>query len=130
MDENFYFHIRHLLANFLNLFQRQLAGENHAGQPHLLPEFYRRPVYGVSLYRQVNRHCREVLAYQHNQPWIGHDQRIRAHLDDGFQVTDKGFELGVMRGDVHHHVEFFSERVGFVDAKLQIFVIEFVIAHA
>ncbi len=29
-----------------------------------------------------------------------------------------------MRGDVHHHVEFFSERGGFVDAKPQIFVID------
>jgi hypothetical protein len=32
-----------------------------------------------------------------------------------------------MRGDVDHHIEFFTQRVGFIDAELQIFVIEFVV---
>ncbi|SSL81965.1 Uncharacterised protein [Klebsiella pneumoniae] len=35
-----------------------------------------------------------------------------------------------MRGDVDHHIEFFTQRVGFIDAELQIFVIEFVVTHA
>ena len=67
VNEDLKLHIRHLGADLFNLFQRQLTGEDHAGQPHLLPELHRRPVYGVSLYRKVNVHVREVFAHQHNQ---------------------------------------------------------------
>ncbi|VTN10288.1 Uncharacterised protein [Raoultella terrigena] len=35
-----------------------------------------------------------------------------------------------MRRDIHHHVELFPQRMGFVDAELQVFVVEFVVAHA
>ena len=35
-----------------------------------------------------------------------------------------------MRRDIDYHIELFTQRVGFVDAELQIFVIEFVITHA
>ena len=66
VNEDFNFHLRHLAANFGDLIQRQLAGENHAGQPHLLPELDCRPVDGVSLYREVNIHVGEILAHQHN----------------------------------------------------------------
>ena len=129
VNEDLYLHIWHLIADLFNLFQRQLAREDHAGQAHLLPEFHRRPVHGVSLHRKVDRHFREVLTHQHNQPWIGHNQRIRPHFHHRFQVTDKGFQLGVVRCNVDHDIKLFPQRVGFIDAELKIFVVEFVVAH-
>ena len=50
VNKDLNFHIRHLGADLFNFFQRQFAGQDHTGQSHLLPEFHRRPVYGVSLY--------------------------------------------------------------------------------
>ena len=50
VNEDLKLHIRHLGADLFNFFQRQFAGQDHTGQSHLLPEFHRCPVYGVSLY--------------------------------------------------------------------------------
>ncbi|MNC06841.1 hypothetical protein D3C75_543640 [compost metagenome] len=130
MNKNLQLHFRYLGADLFDLFQRQLAGQDHAGQAHLLPELHRRPVNRIRLHGEVNIHLREVLAHQHDQTRVGHNQRIRPHLNDRFQVTDKGFQLGVVRRNVDDHVEFFPLGVGFVDAELQVFVIEFIVTHA
>ena len=66
VNEDFDFHIRHLSADLFDLFKGQFARQDNAGQPHLLPELHRRPVDGVSLYREVNIHLREVLPNQHD----------------------------------------------------------------
>ena len=66
VNEDFNFHLRHLAANFGDFIQRQLAGENDAGQPHLLPELDCRPVHGVGLHRQMNIHVGKMFAHQHN----------------------------------------------------------------
>ncbi len=95
----------------------------------MLPELHRCPVNGVGLHRQVNVHLREGFAHHHDKAGIGHDQRIRAHIDNRLQIAQEGFQLGVVRSDVHHHVEFFAQRMGFVDALRQILVVEFVVAH-
>ncbi len=77
----------------------------------------------------MNIHLRERLAHHHDQTWIRHNQCIRSHINNRFQIANEGFQLGVMRGDIHHDVEFFTQRMGLVNAELQILVIEFVIAH-
>ncbi len=87
------------------------------------------PVHRVGLHRQVDIHLGEMLANQHDQAGIGHDQRIRPHGDHRLQVAQEGFQLGVVRGDVDHHVEALAQGMGFVDAGGQIGVVEFVVAH-
>src|SRR5690606_24554613 len=105
VDEHFQFHGRDVLTDIRNLFQGELPGQNEPAHTLLLPELHAGPVDGVGLYRQVNRHVREVSAYQHDQAGVGHDQCIRAHGNDRFQVLEEGLELGVVRRDVHHYVE-------------------------
>ncbi|MNT20341.1 hypothetical protein D3C72_1556470 [compost metagenome] len=129
MNEHLQLHCWHLLADFLNLFQRQLAGQDHPRQPLTAPEFDAGPVHGIGLHRQVNRHLREMLANQHDQARIGHDQRIRSHLNDRRQIFEEGFQLGVMRSNVDHDVKALALRLGFLDAESQVGVVELVIAH-
>ncbi len=73
---------------------------------------------------------REVATHQHDQPGVGHDQRIRAHGDHRGQVLEEGLQLGVVRRDVDHHVEALAQCMGFLDAQGQVGVVEFVVAHA
>ncbi|MOA31622.1 hypothetical protein D3C78_1527900 [compost metagenome] len=70
-----------------------------------------------------------MLANQHDQAWIGHDQRIRPHRQNRFQIGEEGLQLGVVRGDVDHHVQLLSERVGLGDAGGEVGVVEFIVAH-
>ena len=50
VDENLDLHLRHLAANLFDFIQRQFTRQDHAGEPHLLPEFDRRPVDSVGLH--------------------------------------------------------------------------------
>ena len=68
-------------------------------------------------------------ADQHDQAWVGHDQRVRRHGNHRRQVLEEGFQLGVVRGDVHHHIEALALSLGLVNAEGEIGVIEFVVAH-
>ncbi|MND71125.1 hypothetical protein D3C80_626450 [compost metagenome] len=129
VDEDFQFHLRHLGADFGDLFQRQFTRQDHPRQAHLLPEFYRRPVYRICLHRQVDIHLREGFTHHHDQAGIGHDQRVRAHVDHGFKIAQEGFQLGIVRGDIHYHVEAFSQRMGFVNSLRQILVVEFIVTY-
>ncbi len=70
-----------------------------------------------------------MAPHQHDQPRVGHDQRIRAHRDDGGQVFEEGFQFGVVRRDIHHHVETFAQCVGFVDAERQVGMVELIVTH-
>ncbi|MOA67300.1 hypothetical protein D3C78_1944080 [compost metagenome] len=50
MDEHFQLHARHLLADLFDLFERQLAGQDHPAQAQLLPELHTGPVDRIGLY--------------------------------------------------------------------------------
>ncbi len=100
VDEYFKAHVRAALTDFFNLFQRQFARQNDALQPQLLPELHRRPVDRVGLHRQVHRQLRPALAYQHDQPWVRHDQRIWPHGDHRFKVAQVGGDLAVVGRDI------------------------------
>ncbi|MOA06163.1 hypothetical protein D3C78_1257890 [compost metagenome] len=50
VNEDFELHFRDLSTDFFDLFERQLARQDHARQAHLFPEFHRRPVHGVRLH--------------------------------------------------------------------------------
>ncbi len=76
MDENFKFHVRALLADFGNLVDGQFARQNHARNPHAVPEAHRRIIHRIGLHRQMNRHLRPGLPNHQHEPWVGHDQRI------------------------------------------------------
>ena len=47
----------------------------------------------------------------------------------GCQILEEGFQLGVVRGDVHHHIKALALGLGLANAKGQVGVIEFVVAH-
>ncbi len=130
VDKDFQLHLRHLLTNLRNLLQRQFARQNHPRQPHLLPEFHRRPVYRVGLHRQMNRHLGEGLTHQHDQAGIGHDQGVWLHGDHRRQIADKSLQLGVMGRDVDHHVEFFAQLMRLGDTDSQILMGKFIVSHA
>lgn len=72
---------------------------------------------------------REVPAHQHDQARVGHDQRIRAHGDHRGKVLEEGFQLGVVRRYVDHHIEPLALGLGFLDAEGEVGVVELVIAH-
>ncbi|MNT33888.1 hypothetical protein D3C72_1698360 [compost metagenome] len=129
MDEHLEFHARHFAADLADLLQRQLARQDHPAQALLLPELDARPVHRIGLHRQVDRHLREVFAHQHDQPGVGHDQRIRAHQHHRQQVPEEGLQLGVVRRDVDHHVELLALGMGLGDTQGQVGVVEFVVAH-
>ncbi|MNF54215.1 hypothetical protein D3C84_356390 [compost metagenome] len=129
MHEHFQFHGRHLPADLGDLFQRQLPRQDDPAQALLLPELHARPVHCVGLHGQVDRHLGVVSAHQHDQPGVGHDQRIRGHGDDRFQVLEEGFQLGVVRGNVHHHVKTLALGLGLANAEGQVGVIELVVTH-
>ncbi|MND93762.1 hypothetical protein D3C80_859570 [compost metagenome] len=50
VNEDFKLHFRDLSTDFFDLFERQLARQDHPRQAHLFPEFHRRPVHGVRLH--------------------------------------------------------------------------------
>ncbi|CAD5378160.1 hypothetical protein OF001_U290019 [Pseudomonas sp. OF001] len=129
VDEHLQLDGRHLLADLGDLLQRQLAGEDDAADADAPPELHRGPVHRVGLHRQVDRLRGEVVAHQHDQPRVGHDQRVRPHRHHRLEVPDEGLQLGVVRGDVDHHVELLAQRVGLVDAQLEVGVVELVVAH-
>ncbi|MCY1536248.1 hypothetical protein D9M68_716960 [compost metagenome] len=129
MDEDLQLHAGDFGANLGNLVQRQLARQDHPAQALLPPELHTGPIHRIGLHRQVNRHLREMLAHQHDQPGVGHDQRIRPHLDHRLQVLEEGFQLGVMRRNVGHHIELLARGMGLVDTERQVGVVEFVVAH-
>ena len=96
----------------------------------LLPELHAGPIDGVGLHRQVNRHLREVFTHQHDQAGVGHDQRVRAHLNHWGEVFKEGLQFGVMRGNVDHHIKLFALRMGLGNSQGQMRVIKLVIAHS
>ena len=55
---------------------------------------------------------------------------IRPHFHHRFQITNEGLQLGIVWGNVNHHIEFFTQFMGFINAELQVFVVEFVVAYA
>ena len=129
MHEYLQLHAGHLLADLADLLQRQLAGQDRAGQPLAAPELHAGPVHRVGLHRQVHMHMREVLAHQHDQPRVGHDQCVRPHRHHRLQILDEGLQLGVVRRDVDHHVELLALGMGLGDAQRQVGVVELVVAH-
>ncbi len=78
----------------------------------------------------MNIHLREGFAHHHDQTGIGHDQSIWAHIDHWLQIVQKGFELGIMRGNIHHHVKFLAQRMGFIDTLRQVFMAELVVVYS
>ncbi len=130
VHEHFQLHGGNLLADLGDFFQGQFPRQDDPAQALLLPELDTRPVHRVGLHRKVDRHLRVVPAHQHDQAGVGHDQRVRRHGDDGGQVLEERLELGVVRRDVHHHVEALALGLRFADAEGEIGVIEFVISHA
>jgi hypothetical protein len=129
VDKHLQLHGRHLLADFCDFFQGQFPRQDDPAYTLLLPELDTRPIDGIGLHRQMNRHLREVPPHQHDQTRIGHDQRVRCHGDHRCQILEEGLELGVMGRNVHHHIKALALGLCLLDAKGQVGVIEFVIAH-
>ncbi len=129
VDEYLQLHGGDFATDLRDLLQRQLARQYHPTQPLPLPEPDAGPVDRVGLHRQVDMGLREVLAHQHDQPRVGHDQRIRAHRQHRLEVVEEGLQLGVVRGDVDHHVELLALRMGLGDALGQAGMVELVVAH-
>ena len=120
--------IRTLLANLLNLIQRQLPGQNNSFHPLSGPELHRGKVHRIGLYRQVDGHIRPGFAHHHDQTGVRHNQCIRSHGNDRLHVTQIGLYLAVVRGNIVGQVEFFAQRMSFIDAFLQIVQLKVVIA--
>jgi hypothetical protein len=76
VHEHLQLHVGAFLADLLHLGQAQLAREDDARHAHALPELHRRPVGGVGLHAEVDRHVRPLLAHLHDQARVGHDQRV------------------------------------------------------
>ncbi|MCY1177391.1 hypothetical protein D9M73_176970 [compost metagenome] len=129
MHEHLQFHGWHLLADLGDFFQGQLSGQDDPAQALLLPELDTGPVHRIGLHRKVDRHLRIVPAHQHDQAGVGHDQRIGGHGDHRFKVLEEGLELGVVRRDVHHHVEALALRLSLANTEGEVGVVEFVVAH-
>ena len=72
-------------------------------------------------------HLREMLAHHHDQAGVRHNQCVRTHGNHRLQVTDKGFQFGVMRGDIDHDIEFLAQFVGFLNAFGEVFMVKFVV---
>jgi len=129
MHENLQLHVRYLLANLFDLFQRQFARQDDPAQTLLLPELDTGPVHRIGLDRQMNRHLREVFAHQHDQARVRHDQRVRGHGNYRFQILEEGAQLGVVRGNIDHYVKALALGVGLGDPNSQVGVVEFVVTH-
>ena len=131
VHEDLEFHVGAFLPDLGNFLQRQFAGQDDPGEPELLPELHARIVDDVRLHRQVNRHVRESLAHHHDEPRVGHDERVGAHIDNRRQVFEIGFQLVVVRRDVTREKELSPGCVCFLDALPQHGVLaEFVVTHA
>ncbi|MNC42888.1 hypothetical protein D3C75_917210 [compost metagenome] len=70
VDEDFQLHLGHLHADLFDLVQGELAGEDGAGQAHLMPELHRGPVDRVGLHREVDGHVREGFAHHHDETGV------------------------------------------------------------
>ena len=130
MHKHFQLHVGAFLADFFNLVQAQFARQDDAGNPHFLPELHRHEVGGIGLHREVNRHFGPLLAHLHDQAGVGHDERVRAHGNDGFDVAQVGAHLVVVRQQVAGQKKFLAARVRFFDALLNLFNAKFVVARA
>ena len=113
-----------------DLLERQLARENDSADPLLLPEAGRRPVDHVGLHREVNLLLGPALANHHDQPRVGHDQRIRPGLDHRLHIAQIGLQLAVMRRNIRGHVELLAPLMRIGDALVQVIELEIVVAHA
>ncbi len=78
----------------------------------------------------MNTLLREMLTHQHDQARIRHNQRIGLHFDHGLNVFDKGFQFGVMRSNVNHHIKLLTLRMRFFDTQRKVVVVKLIIAHA
>ena len=129
MHEHLQRDIRAGVTNLRNLRKRQFSRQDHARHALLLPEAHSGGIRGVGLHRQVNFQFRPTLTHQHDQPWIGHDQRIRRQLRHGRHIVKEGPQLGAMGHDVGGQVETPTLCVGQRDAGGQIVEIKIVVAH-
>ncbi len=130
VNEDFQFHLRDPLADFFNLVQRQLAGQNDPAYAVLIPELYRRPVDRVGLHRKMNWQIGPALAHQHHQAGIGHNQGVGAEFDNGLQVANVAAHLVIVRRHIRGQIKLFAQCMGLVDARGQGFqVFELVVAH-
>ncbi|MGK3371710.1 hypothetical protein ACSLNF_13965, partial [Citrobacter youngae] len=54
------------------------------------------------------KNMRYAFAYGADAVYAGQPRYSLRVRNNGFQVTNEGFQLGVMRGNVNHHIEFFT----------------------
>ena len=130
VDEDFQLHVGAALADFFDFFERKFAREDDAADTVVLPEFYRRPIDGVRLHGEVTRQVGIGVFHGHDEPGVGHDERVRAGGNGGREVAQGGVEFVVVRLRVDGEVEMLAEGVRLVDAVFQVVVGEFVAAHA
>jgi hypothetical protein len=84
-----------------------------------VPELDVGPVDGIRLHGQVHGHVGPLVAHHHDQAGVGHDQRVRFHVDHRLHIAQIGLQLGVVGKDVAGHEELLAACVGAVYAFLQ-----------
>ena len=78
----------------------------------------------------MNRHVGKGLAHHHDQAGIRHDQCIRTHCDNGFEITNVVLQLVVVRGDIAGEEEALAGGVRFLDALGEdVLLAELVVAY-
>ncbi|EWS63368.1 hypothetical protein Y695_03400 [Hydrogenophaga sp. T4] len=135
VHEDFELDVGAVVADRGHLIKAQLAAQDDAGHALLLPELHRRAVGGVGLHREVDRHLGpeafvHLLAHQHDQAGVGHDERVGLEFDHRLQVAKVGAQLVVVRDQVAGDEEFFAACMGFFDALRDLFHAELVVARA
>ncbi len=118
-----------------HLVQAEFAREDDAGHTLAVPELHRRAVGGVGLHREVDRHlgpaaALHLLAHQHDEPGVGHDERVGLEGHHRRQIAEVGAQLVVVRDQVAGDEEFFAARMRFCDALGDLFHAELVVARA
>ncbi len=96
---NFYFHIRHLLANFLNLFQRQLAGRI-TRSAHLLPEHTVARFTALACTDGESALPGSAHDHQHNQPLDRTPISVGPISTTGFRSRIKVLSLALYAGTI------------------------------
>ena len=79
----------------------------------------------------MHRHIGPAFADHHDQAGVGHDQRIRLHVDHRRHVVEVGLDLGVVREDVADHEELVPAGMRFLDGAGEgLHVAELVVTRA
>jgi hypothetical protein len=118
------------LAYLPDFCERHLAREYHASGPEPVPELDRREIHHVRLYRDMHGQVGKVIAGDHDESRVGHDEPVGLKLGHGIEVAQVARHLRVTRYRVDGEIDLFAARAHEFDRLAEVVQAKLVLARA